>query len=101
MFSAGDYVHHVTGGLCLVEEITTLDMSGVDSKKLYYRLKPIGETSGTLYSPVDNPRTVMRKAVGEQEARMLIDDMPSIETLWIPEERAREQRYKEALMSMD
>ena len=32
---------------------------------------------------------------------MLIDDMPSIETLWIPEERAREQRYKEALMSMD
>ena len=27
--------------------------------------------------------------------------MPSVETLWIPEERAREHLYKEALLFMD
>ena len=36
-----------------------------------------------------------------EEAKTLIADMPSIKTLWITEERARERQYKEALFSMN
>ncbi|MBQ6323128.1 MAG: CarD family transcriptional regulator, partial [Lachnospiraceae bacterium] len=42
-----------------------------------------------------------RYAMSGEEARALIEEMTSVETLWIPDERAREHLYKEALLSMD
>ena len=40
MFSIGQYVSCGNKGVCTIENVTTLDISGVDKKKMYYILKP-------------------------------------------------------------
>ena len=101
MFEPGDYIHYSSSGLCRVEEITKLDMSGADRQKLYYRLIPLEGRGSTIYTPVDNERVPMRRALSREEASQLIDELPEIGTITIPDEKKREQVYKEALSSSD
>ena len=100
MYTKGDYIHHATNGLCRVEDVTTIEIDGVDKGRLYYRLWPVGSHGSTVFSPVEKAREKTRYAMTREEAETLIADMPSIKTLWITEERARERQYKEALFSM-
>lgn len=41
MFQKGDYVICGNNGICSVQDITTLNISGVDKKRQYYLLKPV------------------------------------------------------------
>ena len=101
MYAKGDYIHQTTNGLCRIEEITTLEIAGVDRNRLYYRLWPVGSRGSTVFIPVEKSEGTTRYAMTEEEAKALIAEIPSIETLWIPDEKARERAYKEALLSMD
>ena len=101
MYAKGDYVHEVGNGLCRVEEVTTLQISGVDKDRLYYRMRPVGNAGSTLFIPVDKSEGTTRLAMTCEDAKALIADIPSVEILWIPDERARERIYKEALLSLD
>lgn len=101
MFKPGEYIHYGTSGLCRVEEITTLSVSGADKERLYYRLTPMEGQGGVIYTPVDNQKVQMRKALNNQEARELIASIPDIQELWITEEKQREQNYRQALQSSD
>ena len=101
MYAKGDYIHQITNGLCRIEDITTLEMDGIDQNRLYYRLCPLESLESTVYIPVEKAEGTTRYAMTGEEAKALITDIPSIETLWIPEERTRERLYKEALLSMD
>ena len=101
MYIKGDYIHQSTNGLCRVEEVTTLDMAGVDKDRLYYKLTPVACQGSTVFIPVEKSAGTTRYAMTREEAKHLITDMPAIEALRIPEERTREQQYKEALLSMD
>lgn len=101
MFKPGEYIHYGNSGLCRVEEITKLNLSGADKDRLYYRLTPMEGQGGIIYTPVDNQKVKMRKALSMEEARQLIDSIPDIEELWISEEKQREQNYKQALQSPD
>ena len=101
MFEPGDLIYYGTGGLCVVEEVTKLDISGADRERLYYRLSPFERFGSTIYTPVDNHKVAMRKALTREEAELLIREMPQIEALAVKEERQKEQSYKEALNSAD
>lgn len=101
MYTKGDYIHQATNGLCRVEDVTTLEIDGIDKDRLYYRLCPVGSHGSTVFIPVENAGEKTRYAMTREEAKTLIADMPSIKTLWITEERARERQYKEALFSMN
>ena len=51
MFEVGDKIVYGENGVCTVEKIEPLAMSGASRDKLYYHLRPlIG--SGTYYAPV-------------------------------------------------
>mgnify|MGYP001039301498 FL=1 len=41
MFEIGEYVVCGNKGVCLIQEITTLRMSGVVQNRKYYILKPV------------------------------------------------------------
>ena len=101
MFEPGDYIHYSSSGLCRVEEITTLNMSGADQKRLYYRLVPLEGHGSTIYTPVDNQKVPMRRALSMEEASRLIDELPGIDLISIHDEKKREQAYKDALASAD
>lgn len=77
MYSVGDKIIYGENGVCTVENIGPLAMSGAPKDKLYYCLSPlIG--SGTYFAPVDTG-VFMRAVMSRDEAEALIDAMPGIE----------------------
>lgn len=101
MFGIGEYVVYGVKGVCRIEDITRLDISGADKDRLYYVLTPMGSGSGKIYAPTDNQKIIMRRVISKEEANQLIQDLPDIELLWVPDDRQREAKYKEALKSCD
>ncbi len=101
MFAIGEYIIYGTSGICQVDGITTLDMSGIDKDKEYYILRPIKERSSTIYCPTDNTKVCMRKVITKEEAYDLIESMPTIEFEWIENDKAREEKYKESIKKGD
>ncbi|MBR1456190.1 MAG: CarD family transcriptional regulator [Oscillospiraceae bacterium] len=77
MFLEGDKIIYGENGVCTVEKIAPLAMSGAPKDKLYYHLKPL-VGSGTYFTPVDSG-AYMRPVMSRAEAEALIDAMPGIE----------------------
>ena len=101
MFEIGSLIVYGTTGVCRIEEITTPKINGVDSERLYYVLKPCFQDGGTIFTPVDNEKTVMRPVMTKEEADSLIDKMPSVEELWVNDNRLRDKLYRESIKSAD
>lgn len=77
MFSVGEKIIYGENGVCTVQKIEPLAISGAPRDKLYYHLSPlIG--SGVFYTPVDSG-AYMRRVMSREEAEALIDAMPGIE----------------------
>ena len=76
MYLVGEYIVYGTSGVCKVEAVGSMQMSGVNKDKLYYTLAP-------LYS------------------KELIEQIPTIELLWVADEKKREDIYKTALRTCD
>ena len=98
MFKIGDYVAHYKEGVCEVKDIGRLNMSCSDKQKEYYTLKPLYNAKGTLYTPVENEKKQIRELISCEEAKELIGNMGSIETIGVTDEKKREVYYKEALL---
>ena len=101
MFEIGEYIVYGHNGICKVEYITYLDMSGADKDRLYYVLLPVNTKGGKLYSPVDSNKIKTRKMLTSEEANQLIDEIPEIEQLWVTNDKLREEQYKQAVKGCD
>ena len=84
MFEVGEYIVYGCKGVCLIEEITHIDIPGSNKDRLYYVLAPYGDGKGKIYAPTDNEKVTMRKVITKTEAEQLIKEM-----------------YKEALKTCD
>lgn len=101
MFKVGDYIVHGRNGVCKVVDITHLDMSGVDKDQLYYALVPMKSEDSKIFYPVDSDKVVMRSVVTKDQAKNLVSEIKDIEPMRIENDRQREAKYKEALVSCD
>lgn len=101
MFEKGECIIYGRSGICRIEDITHLNIAGVDKKKLYYVLAPLSSGSSRVYFPVDKEDARARRLITEQEAWELLDEIRDIEEIWIGNEKMREEIYKEALNSCD
>lgn len=101
MFSVGEFIVYGTTGVCLIEEIGTLQMSGISQDKLYYTMTPLGSQGSKVYVPVDNDKAVIRPVITREEAVALVEEIPSIELLWVEDEKKREDIYKKAYRTCD
>ena len=99
MFSIGDYVMKTSKGVCHIDDITHLDMAGIDKDKLYYVMTPIDGKGSTLYVSVDTAQESIRAAMTKGQAEDVIDSIPSIEEAWVENDKLREQCYKDAVRS--
>lgn len=97
MFKSGDYVVYGSRGVCQVEGVGTLSTPGVTKGRIYYTLRPYYQNGTTIFTPADGNKVIMRPVTAREEAMELIEDMNQIETLWIGDEKKREQQYKEAM----
>lgn len=101
IFEKGIYVLCGSHGVCRIDEITKMDLSGTGEERIYYVLSQLYTCGSRLYIPVDNQKVLMRPLLSEGEAKELIKKIPEIEELWIPNEKEREQTYKAALQTCD
>lgn len=97
MFEKGEFIIYGSSGVCQVEEIGPMEMSGAKEGKLYYTLLPVYTNGSKIFTPVDNTKIVMRKIMTKQEAKDAVIEIPEIEPLWIEDEKKREELYKETL----
>lgn len=97
MYQIGEYVVKTNNGVCRIEDIVHLNMSGVDEKKEYYLLVPIEDKGAKIYVPVDKAQENLRDVISDDDAWKLIRGIPQIESIWIENEKLREQEYKAAM----
>ena len=91
---------HGNNGVCRVEEIQEMVGMGTQ-KRTYYILVPIYSTGSKLFVPTDSNKVVMRSVMTKKEAEKLLGEWDEIETLWVENDKKREEVYKEALRSCD
>ena len=101
MFETGDYVVYGHTGICRVLGTTTMDMDGVPKDRLYYVLRPDGETEGKIFTPVENCKVQIRKTMSMEEVEELLESITEIETLDIENDKMLEEKYKECLTSCE
>lgn len=94
MFGKGEYVVCGSKGVCTVEDVTTLNVPGVDGRKEYYVLKPVYNCSTTVYIPIDAGRESMRGVLSAAEAKKLIRGMEKIAPIVIENDKLLEQEYR-------
>lgn len=97
MYQINNYIIYGMTGVCKVIEVGTLKVSGADSKKLYYTLEPLCEKGSIIYTSVDNDKVAMRNIISKKEALKLVQNIPYMKTIQIPDDKRSEQIYKEAL----
>lgn len=101
MFEVGDYVVHGNSGVCKVEAVQTMDGIGADKKRMYYTLIPLYAVGSKLFVPVDGKKVITRAVITKAEVEKLLEEWHDIETLWVENDKKREDIYKEALRSCD
>ena len=99
MFKKGEYIICGNNGICQVEDITTLDIPGVDHKRMYYLLKPVFSSGSTVYKPTDSDESALRPALSKEQADLLIESIPDIPAIPISDEKTLERTYKEYIHS--
>lgn len=98
MFKINDYVVYGTTGVCQITDIER-DTYINDDEKEYYVLRPVYDDKTVIKTLVNNPKVVMRAVINKEDVLLLIAAMPNQETIWIDDERERNEKFKTALKS--
>ena len=101
MFEVNDVVVYGSHGIC---EIIGIEERKLDGEiKTYFVLKPKNDRSATCFVPTWNEKAwgKMRKVMTKKDVDALIDAMPNKKPIWIEDENARKETYKQILASGD
>ena len=80
MFPVGSLVVYGNAGVCRVRSVSHPDMDGIDENALYYELEPVYH-GGTIFTPVDQNRIVIREPITREEAQALLDGIGSLQLI--------------------
>ena len=95
MYNVGAYVVKPNTGICKIEDIVLMNLAGSGDKQ-YYMLLPVGDVRAKLYVTVDADRTRLRPVMTKPEAENFINGIAGIDAIWVPNDKLREQQYREA-----
>ena len=98
MFKVDDYIMYGRTGVCKVVDITNEKFINGEERK-YYVLSPIYNNNTIIKIPLDNTKIPMRKIISKEYVTSLINDMSSMEELWIDDEKKRSNEFKTMLKS--
>ena len=100
MFKVNDYIMYGMTGVCQVVDITKERIID-DLQKEYYVLKHIYANDTIIKIPTDNEKIPMRKILSKGEVTTLIDNITNSETIWIDDDRQRNEAFKSILKTGD
>ena len=96
IFRIGDTVMHPSEGVCSIEELRRMSLSG--AQRTYYILKPATEkSSSTVYMPVARGNTVLRRLLDKDGILELIHRSGEYAGLWIADSKQRKDAFSKIL----
>lgn len=100
-YHLNESVMYGAAGVCRITEISEQRFGG--SRANYYVLKPVYNTTSTIYIPVENQSLTakMRRVLSAEEIYELIEAMPNEQPIWIDQDTLRREAYLEILKSGD
>lgn len=101
MYHKNDYIVYGNRGVCQIVDIGVPDVTGIDTTKQYYILKPIFSSCNLVYIPVDNEKVLMRRILSCQEANELIENLEIIEPIYAANDKILEEKYKSSIAAQD
>lgn len=101
MFQIGDTVRYGQAGVCTVQEIREMTISGTAQR--YYVLLPLFKTGSLVYVPMENKELVgrMLPPLTREEADAVLKAVREQKAEWIRDFRRRSEFAKKALSSGD
>lgn len=97
MYKSGDILMHPGLGVCEVKEITKREIAKNDIRT-YYILKPVyGNSSTTVFLPVDCDKVNVRKLLSKDEIFEIIHSVPLDKTLWVDNDHERPIVFSEII----
>lgn len=99
MFKVNDYVAygHLAGACQVIGIRAGLDICGNETE--YYVLQPVFDKNIIIKTPINSSQGLMRYIITKEEALALIANMANTETVWINDDRQRNEVFKKALKS--
>lgn len=100
MFTVNDTIVYGRTGICVIDAIEKKKYSVRDRiENNCYVLKPIYDSTSTIFVPVDNERltSMMRRVLTKQEIDSLLESIKDGEEQWIDDQRERTEKFKEVL----
>ena len=100
-YQVGDRVVYGIHGVCEIADVEEQKNGGEVTS--YYILQPVYDNKGKVFVPVGNERLEkkMRRILSEQEIYELIQEMPAEDSIWIADETARKEKYRQILLTGD
>lgn len=89
MYNVGDVIVYGEHGVCHVTACGPLRL-GESNRRIYYTLHPYYQPELVIYAPTDSDRVVIRDPLTQEQARQLVEELPEIPPLDIPDEKNRE-----------
>lgn len=96
MFKVNDYVVYNSEGVYKVVDIKKEKFIS-NNEIEYYVLEPAYSNNLTIKTPVNNPKVMMRNIITKEDVLSLIAEMSESETVWIDDDRKRNEDFKAAL----
>lgn len=100
MFQAGDVVSYGATGVCTVEDVKELSLSGHASAcKEYYILRPVAAPSCVTYVPTASEKLVgkMRQILTREQIDALLLSVKGQQLAWVEDTRHRTEHYGQIL----
>ena len=92
MYKINDYIIY-RRDVCHIKDIKE------KNNLFYYVLEPINDHSLAITIPVEQNSELIRDLITKEEIEKIIEGIPNISTIDIPNEKLIEQEYKKLLMS--
>ncbi|MBQ7986383.1 MAG: CarD family transcriptional regulator [Clostridia bacterium] len=102
-YKKGDYIRYASNGVCLIDDIKSIDINRSKNPKSFYVLKPISASSSTIYVPLDNNELVskMRYILSKTEIDSLINSVKNDKIDWISDRKERNNSFKQIIKDSD
>ncbi|MGX8728518.1 MAG: CarD family transcriptional regulator [Lachnospiraceae bacterium] len=99
-FEINQAIIHIPEGVCRVTDLIERNISGIGSRK-YYVLTPVYDRGAKIYVPADSENPKVLPIVGESEVFELIDSLPSAESVWVENDKKRQESFAKILSGCD
>ena len=102
-YEINDFVRYATNGVCQISDIVTMENGSARKKSEYYVLKPIKETTTTLYVPMDNDTLTskMSHVLSKSQLDSLILESSRGDINWPEDRKERGRAFAEVLKTCD